>query len=89
MSLMRSMGLLSPRRYWRLSSDLVRQVRLRRRWPRPEHFVRMKPAQVESYVRSIGFDQEVRDALAEYDGGTHEASVGTRVPAAEGGDSER
>jgi hypothetical protein len=84
LSQLRSIGLSIPRRYWRLSSDLWRQARLRRRWPRPEHFARMTPEQFESYVRSIGLDLEVRDALAEYDGGTHEARMGARVQAPQG-----
>ena len=62
-----SIGLSILRWYWRLSSDLVRQARLRRRWPRPEHFARMTPEQFESYIRSIGFDVEAREALAEYE----------------------
>ena len=68
MSHLRSIWLSIPRWYWRLSSDLLRPARLRRRWPRPEHFARMTPQQFESYVRSIGLDVEARDALAEYDG---------------------
>lgn len=67
LSQLRSIGLSIPRWYWRLSSDLVRQARLRRRRPRPEHFARMTPRQFESYVRSIGLDIEVREALAEYE----------------------
>lgn len=67
-SQLRSIGLSIPRWYWRLSSNLLRQARLRRRWPRPEHFARMTPEQFESYIRSIGLDVEARDALAEYDG---------------------
>ena len=67
-SQLRSIGLAIPRWYCRHSSDLVRQARLRRRWPRPEHFARMTPQQFESYVRSIRLDVEARDALAEYDG---------------------
>ena len=66
LSQLRSIGLSILRWYWRLSSDLVREARLRRRWPRPEHFARMTPEQFESYVRSIGFDVEVRKAVAEY-----------------------
>lgn len=67
LSQLRSIGLSIPRWYWRLSSDLVRQARLRRRWSPPEHFARMTPRQFESYVRSIGLDIEVREALAEYE----------------------
>ena len=62
-----SIGLSILRWYWRLASDLVRQARLRRRWPRPEHFARMTPEQFESYIRSIGFDVEAREAQAEYE----------------------
>jgi len=89
LSQLRSIGLSIPRWYWRLSSDLVRQVRLRRRWPRPEHFARMTPEQFESYVRSIGFDLEAREALAEYEGGSHQARLGSGVEASEGGPGER
>ena len=89
LSQLRSIGLSIPRRYWRLSSDLWRQARLRRRWPRPEHFARMTPEQFESYVRSIGFDIEIREALAEYDGGSHQARLGSGVQASEGQSGER
>jgi hypothetical protein len=89
MSQLRAIGLSLPRRYWRLQSDLIRRIRLRRRWPRPEHFARMSPAQIESYIRSIGFDQDVRDALAEYEGGSNQARLGSGVPNAQGGPGKR
>jgi hypothetical protein len=37
------------------------------RRPTPEDFALMSSAQMEAYIRSIGLDTEVRDALAEYD----------------------
>lgn len=89
MSQLRSLGRSIPRSYLRVSSDLIRRIRLYRRWPRPEHFARMSPAQVESYVRSIGFDQEVREAVAEYDGGPHQPRLGSGVPKAQGGADKR
>ena len=89
MTQIRAIGLAVPRRYWRRMSYLARQVRLRRRWPRPDHFARMTPAQVESYVRSIGFDREVRDALAEYDGGRDQTRMGSGISATKGGAFER
>lgn len=89
MSQVRSLGFAIPRRYRRLSSDLWRQARLRRRWPRPDHFARMTPDRFESYVRSIGLDLEVRDALDEYDGGAHASRMGTRVHAPKSGTDER
>ena len=59
------------------------------RWPRPERFARMSPERFESYIRSIGLDHEVREALAEYDGGSHQARLGAGVQAAEGVPDER
>lgn len=85
MSQLRSLGRSIPRSYVRISSDLIRRIRLRRRWPRPEHFDRMSPEQIESYIRSIGFDEDVREALAEYDGRSHQARQGPSVPKADGG----
>jgi len=67
LSRLTSISLAILRWYWWRDSDLVRQAQLRRRWPRPEHFARMTPGEFESYVRSIGFDIDVREALAEYD----------------------
>ena len=69
MSHLRALGRSIPRSYVRFSSDMIRRIRLRRRWPRPDHFARMSPVQIESYIRSIGFDEEIRQALAEHDGG--------------------
>lgn len=89
MTQIRVIGLAVPRRYWRLTSGLIREARLRRRWPRPDHFARMTPAQVESYVRSIGFDREVRDAIAEYDGGRDQTRVDSGVSTPKGGSPER
>lgn len=89
MTQIRAIGLAVPRRYWRLTSGLIHQARLRRRWPRPDHFARMTSAQVESYVRSIGFDRQVRDALAEYDGGRDRARVDSGLSTAKGVALER
>lgn len=44
-------------------------ARLRR--PTPEDFDRMSRTQLKAYIRAIGFDNEVRDALAEYDRRPH------------------
>lgn len=85
MSQLRSLGRSIPRSYVRISSDLIRRIRLRGRWPRPDHFDRMSPDQIESYIRSIGFDDDIREALAEYDGGSHQTRLGPGVPKAEGG----
>ena len=89
MSQLRSLGRSIPRSYVRISSDLIRRIRLRRRWPRPEHFARMSPAQIESYIRSIGFDQDVREALAEYEGGANQTRLDSGVPITQGGPGKR
>ena len=89
MSQFRSLGRWIPRSCVRISSGLIRRIRLRRRWPRPEHFARMSPAQIESYIRSIGFDQDVRDALAEYEGDSNQARLGSGVPNSQGGPGKR
>jgi len=86
---LRSLGRSIPRSYMRISSDLIRRIRLRRRWPRPETFDRMSPDQVRSYVQSIGFDDDVRKSLAGYDGGSHQTRLDSGVPKAEGGPHTR
>lgn len=68
MSLLLAFGRSLPRSYRRMQSGLNRRLRMRRRWPRPDHFDRMTDAQIRSYVQSIGLDEEIDAALAEYEG---------------------
>lgn len=85
MSQLRALGWSIPRAYMRIFSDMIRRIRLRRRWPLPQDFERMGPVKTEAYIQSIGFDEEAREALAEYNGGPHQSRLGPGVPNAEGG----
>lgn len=52
-------------RFWRNPAASVRRWRWSRRYPRPTDFDRMTAEEFDAYVRDIGFDARVTEALAE------------------------
>jgi len=68
---------------------LWRRFKLRGRWPMPEDFDRMTPDQFDRFVRSIGLDEQIEAAMAEYRGAQHQSRVGAGVLATSASDLDR
>jgi len=79
------LGIRIPRLY----AGLMRRVLVRRNWPRPEHIDRMSPRVFNAYLTATGFDADVRESLAERQGGSDQGGAVTSLRTAQERDSER